>query len=95
MCCASVFFPLTKDPLQIEFDSLIDMMRADYERARAPGAGVAVGRSNLLAAVRDNYLSTGASFITPTRLSQRPVMRSDDDDEAIPTAPRVARRLDL
>jgi hypothetical protein len=72
------------------------MMRADYERARAPAAGVAVGRSNLLAAVRDNYLSTGASFVTPTRLSQRPVMRSgDDDDEAIPTAPRVARRLDL
>ena len=95
LCFFCHYFPLTKDPLQIEFDSLIDMMRADYERARAPGAGVAVGRSNLLAAVRDNYLSTGASFITPTRLSQRPVMRSDDDDEAIPTAPRVARRLDL
>jgi hypothetical protein len=90
-----------------EFDSLFGMIRADYERKRETQTAAAMnagGRQNLLDAVKDNYLSTGASFITPTRLSMRPVVRDLDDnddgndedtDEEVVVRPPVARRLDL
>jgi hypothetical protein len=84
-----------------EFDSLIAVMRAEYERKRSSQSSAvhsAGGRQNLLNAVKDNYLSTGASFVTPTRLSMRPVVRdaddNNDDDEVVERLP-VARRLDL
>ena len=79
-----------------EFETLFALMKSDYERKRSlSDAAPTASRPNLLAAVQDNYLSTGTSLRSVFDAEAIRLHRKDSADDEEVIAPKVARKLNL